>query len=280
MNQIVDCRQYLKEIKEEVKEEINTSGIKATMAVIQVGDNPESNKYVGMKIKHCEEVGIKTIHVKVEEETVTTEKLVECVKTYNEDEDITSIIVQLPLPKHIDVHTVMNTIDPMKDIDCLTDKNIGLLHQGIPYCEPCTPSGIIYLLEKMEVNLKGKNVLILGRSNIVGRPLQRMLEVKNATVTLAHSHSDLSIYNGKNFPFDIIVSAVGKFKEFTAISEKAILIDVGINFDAEGNMAGDFNLDDSEFEWATPVPYGIGTLTTAMIVKHNLKLVKKQLEVI
>lgn len=273
MNKLIDCRQYLKAIKEQCKKEIKKMGLNPHLAIIQVGNNPESDKYVGMKIKHCKEVGIEVSHYNPSHST--TEDLITLIKTLNNTKCITSIIVQLPLPKHIDEFKVLNSITSIKDLDCLTTYNIGLLNRNSPYIEPCTPKGVIYLLDKQEVKLQGKRVLILGRSEIVGKPLATMLTNRDCTVTLAHSKSNITQYNLNN-DYDIIVSAVGNFKNFKINNPDIILIDVGINFDEKGNMAGDFDLDNSKFKWSTPTPFGTGTLTTSMVIKNCLELSEYQ----
>lgn len=270
-NQLIDCRQYLKETKEQCKEKIKKMGLNPNLAIIQVGNNPESDKYVGMKIKHCKDVGIEVNHYNPINST--TEDLITLIKTLNDTKCVTSIIVQLPLPKHIDEFKVLDSISPLKDLDCLTTYNIGLLNRNYPYAQPCTPKGILYLLDKQDVKLQGKRVLMIGRSEIVGKPLSTMLTNRDCTVTLAHSKSNIDDEDFLNY--DIIISAIGKYKYFRVNNPNAILIDVGINFE-DDNMAGDFDLDNSKFKWATPTPFGSGTLTTSMVIKNCIELAEYQ----
>lgn len=271
MNNIIDCRQYLKEVKEESKNKIKKAELTPHLAIIQVGNNPESDKYVGMKIKHCKDVGIEVNHYNPINST--TEDLITLIKTLNDTKCVTSIIVQLPLPKHIDEFKVLDSISPLKDLDCLTTYNIGLLNRNRPYIQPCTPKGILYLLDKQSVTLQGKRVLMIGRSEIVGKPLSTMLTNRDCTVTLSHSKSNIN--DGYFSNYDIIISAIGKYKHFKVDNPNVILIDVGINFE-DDNMAGDFDLDNSNFKWATPTPFGSGTLTTSMVIKNCIELAEYQ----
>ena len=266
----VQCKEFKDKILAGIKEEVSKLEKKPRLTVIQVGDNPASNKYVGNKLRTCEGVGIETSLVKLDE-SISEEELVQAIKVFNLGNS-NGTIVQLPLPKHINANRVMQHISPMKDVDCLTEVNIGKLHSGVPFVYPCTPLGCIKILEEqLEVDLTGKNVLMLGRSNIVGRPLASMLEQRNATVTLAHSKSNVD-YN----KYDIIVSAIGQAKAIKVNNPNAILIDVGINFDENGKMCGDFDLDNSVFKYATTTPGGTGQLTCAMVCYNVIDLYKKQ----
>lgn len=266
----VQCKDFKEQILQNIKEEVLKLNGKPKLTVIQVGDNPASNKYVNNKLKTCESVGIVTSLIKLEE-TASEEELVQAIKIFNHGNS-NGTIVQLPLPKHINANRVVQHISPMKDVDCLTEVNIGRLHSGVPFVYPCTPLGCIKILEEqLGVNLTGKNVLVLGRSNIVGRPLASMLEQRNATVTLAHSKSDVDYDK-----YDIIISAIGQAKAIKVNNPNAILIDVGINFDENGKMCGDFDLDNSVFKYATVVPKGVGTITCAMVCNNILELYKKQ----
>lgn len=268
---ILECVNFKNKKLESLKKEIENLKEKVMLAIIQVGDNPSSNKYVNNKIKTCNNIGIETTLIKLDTEA-NTGQVIEVVETFNSLKKCNGIIVQLPLPKHIDVETVLQSINPLKDIDCLTNENIGKLHSGNPFIYPCTPLGCVEILEEMMgVDLAGKNVLILGRSNIVGRPLASMLEQKNSTVTLAHSKSKLD-YNR----YDIIISAIGKPKQIVINNPSAILIDVGINFDESGKMCGDFDLENSRYKIATPVPKGVGAITCMEVCNNVIKLYRKQ----
>ena len=266
----VQCKEFKEKILQDLKNQVENLDRSPKLTVIQVGENPASCKYVNNKLKTCESIGIQTSLVKLEE-SISEEDLIRAVKVFNQGNS-NGIIVQLPLPKHIDSNKVMQSISPLKDIDCLTEVNIGKLHSGVPFVYPCTPLGCIKILEEqLEVDLTGKNILMLGRSNIVGRPLATMLEQRNATVTLAHSKSKVN-YN----EYDIVISAIGQAKAIKVNNPNAILIDVGINFDENGKMCGDFDLDNSMFKYATTTPNGTGQLTCAMVCNNVIELYKKQ----
>lgn len=264
------CKDFKEKLLQELKKEVDGLQGRPRLTVIQVGDNPASNKYVGNKIKTCESIGIQTSLIKLDE-SISEEELVQAIKVFNQGNS-NGTIVQLPLPKHIDEKSVMQHISPLKDVDCLTEVNTGKLHSGNSFVYPCTPLGCIKILEEqLEIDLTGKNVLMLGRSNIVGRPLASMLEQRNATVTLAHSKSEVDYDK-----YDIVVSAIGQAKAIKVNNPNAILIDVGINFDENGKMCGDFDLDNSVFKYATAVPGGVGQLTCAMVCSNVIDLYKKQ----
>lgn len=268
---ILECINFKNKKLEKFKKEVEKLSEKPLLAIIQVGDNPSSNKYVGNKIKTCNSIGIETALVKLDG-NVDTNKVIEVIEVFNKLEKCNGIIVQLPLPKQIDIDKVLQTIDPLKDIDCLTNENIGKLHSGNPFIYPCTPLGCIEILEDMMgIDLEGKNVLVLGRSNIVGRPLSTMLEQRNSTVTLAHSKSRIDINN-----FDIVISAIGKAKHIKVNNPSMVLIDVGINFDDNGKMCGDFDLENSNYAIATPVPKGVGAVTCMEVCNNVIQLYKMQ----
>lgn len=262
---LIDCREKQEMAKVEIASAIREQGIRPTLTIIQVGDDPASNRYINQKIAHGQNVGISVVHIKLEEWTLTND-LIAVIE--DEQSHADGLIVQLPLPKHINVEKVFAAIDPMKDVDCLTLENQGLLYAGCPRFEPCTPQGVIEAL-KDHVTWEGANVLIIGRSEIVGKPLSQMLTQRNATVTLAHSKTkglDQMITSGK---YDVIVSAVGRPREFTA--NAYMLVDVGINFDKDGKMCGDFDLEKCRYELATPVPNGIGRMTIVGLLRNTLK---------
>ena len=271
MKELIDCRFLQEEIKNNIRQEISELGATPLLKILQVGDRPDSNKYVNQKIKHCNDVGIKTDLVKLD--TCTTEEFITYIEQLNLDQSVHGIIVQLPLPNDVNVRRVLDAIAPEKDIDCLTTTNMGLLAQGRPFVEPCTPLGVVTLLESLQYDVVGKDVLMIGRSEIVGKPLSMMLTTRNATVTLAHSKT--KNLQDKINNADLIITAIGKAKYIVASNEKAFIVDVGINFE-NGKLVGDFNHSDSCFDKATRVPNGIGALTTAMVCYNTLKLWKQQ----
>lgn len=266
---IYNTQQLQEECKNDIRKAVESLSVKPIFKIVQVGDNPASNKYIGQKIKHCEDVGIKAELIKLQDWILTSE-LIDIIK--DEQETADAIIVQLPLPQHIDERKVLDTIDPKKDVDCLTTTNIGLLHAGTPYVEPCTPNGVIEILNQCYDDLTGKSVLIVGRSHIVGRPLAEMLTARDMTVTLAHSKSENLTHMLRGHKYDVIVAAVGQPKVFTAEAE--VLIDVGINFDESGKMCGDFDLKACQYSLATPVPNGVGRMTIIGLLRNIVKVIK------
>lgn len=256
------------QIREEVTKETETLGIKPILTIVQVGDDYASCKYINQKILHGESVGMEVRHIKLHD-TITTDELIQLIQHTQRDTD--GIIVQLPLPKQINERAVLDSIDASKDVDCLTTINTGKLHSGKAYLKPCTPSGVIKILDKI-TDLEGKNALIVGRSHIVGRPLAEMLTQRNCTVTLAHSKTkdlDHLLLSGQ---YDIIVAAIGKPKALIANAD--ILLDVGINFDENNKMCGDFDLDKCNFNYATPVPNGVGRMTIIGLLENVLAAAK------
>lgn len=277
---IIDCRPYLKEIKEQMKQEVevlkNRLEREIEVLIIQVGDRPDSNKYIKNKTKHLEDCGIHTAIWK-HEESICTELLCNYIEEASRLFD--AIIIQEPLPEHINNLECQLVLPADKDLDCLTPMNMGLLLKGKPFVEPCTPRGIIEILDRNELSLEGKRVLVVGRSEIVGKPLQVMLTQRNATVTLAHSKTE-EVKNGV-LPndYDIYISAVGRPEFFTVVEPKegSVFIDVGINFNEEGKMVGDFNIESFRDKdvLITPVPFGVGTMTCGMVIKNVIDLVKQ-----
>ena len=288
---IIHCREYLDEIKEIAKERVKKlkeeHGVTPTVKVIQLGDSEDSNRYVRNKTRHVTDIGGNAIVEKLSK-FISTKDLLKVIDEANNDENIHAIIVQKPLPAHIMELEVDSNIKPTKDLDCANPRNLGRLLSNNGYVKPCTPKGIVYLLKKKGIDLKGKNILILGRSLIVGKPLQIMLTNESATVTLAHSKSQIKdFYSYGNTidgsKYDIIISAIGKGHEIKVdMSENnCILIDVGINFDEDGNMIGDIDLESSisryKESWATPVPGGVGLLTCAMVIDNLLDLTERKI---
>lgn len=261
--QYIDCKKYAQEILDEVKSVPN----KGKLVIITVGDDNASKVYVKGKIKDCEYCGIPVEHIKIEDTWSAGIELLEVIDKNNEDDEVVGIIVQLPLPKHLNNELVnyCQAIVPWKDVDGLTSGS---------WFEPCTPKGIIHLMKEELGDLTGLNVLIIGRSNLVGKPLAKMLTDEDCTVTLAHSKTKrLHLFMNEA---DVVVSAIGKANEFDlGVCWKAeMVIDVGINRDKNGKLCGDFDWfdcfdeHDSPYPKVTPVPNGVGLLTRAMLMKN------------
>lgn len=271
MKQALDCKVVRDKILGEVKqivEKLEAFGCeKPSVKIIQVGNREDSNRYVKNKINRCLEVGIEASVAVFPEEIITLELIAEIEKIQSE---VSAVIVQCPLPKHIDEKMVMETINPLKDCDGLTRTNIGYIYSGTPRIIPATALGILTLLEENNVQLEGANVLLIGRSNLVNMPLFKLLLDENATVTIAHSKTkdlDKKLSSGD---YDIIVGAIGKSK-FLKNAKAKYIIDVGINVDENGKLTGDFDIDTCECEYYTPTPSGTGLLTQGAIVLSILK---------
>lgn len=280
MYQLIDGKKISAEIKEEVKAKVaeyKEQGIDITLAVIQVGNDPASSVYVGNKKKACEFVGIRSLSYELPEET-TQEELLNLVKELNERADVNGILVQLPLPKQIDEETVLNTISPLKDVDGFHPMNVGALCIGKAGFVSCTPAGIIELLKRSNVEIAGKECVVIGRSNIVGKPMALLLLRENGTVTVTHSRTaDLKEVTSRA---DILVVAIGKPKMITAdyVKEGAVVIDVGIHRDANNKLCGDVDFDNvaDKCSAITPVPGGVGPMTIAMLMKNCVESVALQ----
>lgn len=280
MYQLIDGKKISAEIKEEVKAKVaeyKANGVEITLAVIQVGNDPASSVYVGNKKKACEFVGIRSLSYELPEET-TQEELLDLVKELNERKDVNGILVQLPLPKQIDEETVLNTISPLKDVDGFHPMNVGALCIGKAGFVSCTPAGIIELLKRSDVDIKGKECVVIGRSNIVGKPMALLLLRENGTVTVTHSRTvDLKEVTSRA---DILVVAIGKPKMITAeyVKEGAVVIDVGIHRDANNKLCGDVDFDAvaDKCSAITPVPGGVGPMTIAMLMKNCVESVSLQ----
>lgn len=270
---ILDGKLVADSIKQQLKEEIMASGKRPPNLVIYtVGDDPASKVYVRNKIKACEEVGIKVEHF-VAKADITTGQLKELIQWDNEAPRRDGIMVQLPLPKHLDEREIIDAIDPAKDVDGLTTTNIGKLRSGQPCFQPCTARGIIDLLDYYGIEIDGKDVTIVGRSNIVGKPLADLMMARGATVTQCHSRTKNLEFHTKRA--DILISAVGKAKFITEEEAPfgATIIDVGINRDKNGKLCGDV---DYENVWViteniTPVPGGVGPMTVAELLKNTVE---------
>lgn len=292
MSNIIDGKQTASEIEEEVKREINTLRKKfkteINLATILVGNNPASEIYVNLKHKACERVGIKSSIIKLPE-TITEESLTDEIYKLNKNESINGILVQLPLPKHIHQEKIMQAIDEKKDVDCLNPKNIGNLMLGKETLVPCTPKGIIYLLEKyikiinseknMNIKFEGANVTIINHSNIVGKPLALMFLNRNSTVTVCHVYT--KNLNENTLKADILVTATGVpnlIKE-DMIKQNSIIIDAGIA-KVNGKIVGDVDFENVKKKalLITPVPGGVGPMTVAMLLKNTVECFKLQID--
>lgn len=275
MAQIIDGKRISAEIKEELKEQVaqlKEAGVEGALAVIQVGDDPASSVYVRNKKKACEYIGIGSRSYELPEST-TQKELLNLIKDLNQDDSVTGILVQLPVPAHIDEKTIINAISPSKDVDGFHPENVGSLTIGQEGFVSCTPAGIIELLKRSNVKIDGKNCVIVGRSNIVGKPMALLMLRENATVTVTHSHTR----NLKEIcsQADILIVAIGK-KEFITgeyIKENSVVIDVGIHRDENNKLSGDVKYDEAEKKASliTPVPGGVGPMTIAMLMYNCVK---------
>lgn len=280
MTQIIDGKAISTQIKEELKEKVakmKAEGVEVTLAVIQVGCDPASSVYVRNKKKACEEIGIRSLAYELEEST--TEKELLClVEELNGRADVNGILVQLPLPKHIEEEKVLNAIHPGKDVDGFHPQNVGALCIGKAGFVSCTPAGIIQLLKRSGVEIAGKECVVIGRSNIVGKPMALLLLRENGTVTVAHSRTkDLKEVTKRA---DILVVAVGKPKMITAeyVKDGAVVIDVGIHRNENNKLCGDVDYDDvaPKCSAITPVPGGVGPMTIAMLMNNCVESVALQ----
>jgi methylenetetrahydrofolate dehydrogenase (NADP+)/methenyltetrahydrofolate cyclohydrolase len=277
MTTILDGKKLAEKITEELKSKTSSLSVKPKLAVIIAGNNPASQIYVKNKQKKAEEIGFESVVIPLQE-NISEENLLEHIYILNEDKDINAILVQLPLPSHINKQRVLEAIEPIKDVDGFTSHNFGKLALGYkPFAIPCTPKGIIRLLNEYNVDLKGKNVLVIGRSNIVGKPISLLLQQNNATVTMANSHTK----NLKELALnsDIIVTAIGKPKFITDdyIKEDAVIVDVGISRTDDG-ICGDVDYSSAykKAAYITPVPGGIGPMTIAMLMENTYELYSLQ----
>lgn len=276
--QILDGKSLSLKIQEELKEKVSSLKTKPCLAVILVGDDKASKVYVRNKERAAKYIGINTITYKLEKST-TTEDLLVLIDKLNNDSSVNSILVQLPLPKHIDEEKVLLSILPEKDVDAFHPTNVGLLHLGTPKMVPCTPAGIIRLFDEYKISLDGKNAVVIGRSSLVGKPIAQLLLERNATVTLTHSHT----HNLKEIvkKADIVVVAIGKPKFVTKdfIKEGAVVIDVGINRDENNKLVGDVDFETVKdlTSFITPVPGGVGPLTVSMLMEQTYNTYMNQL---
>ncbi len=280
MAQIIDGKKISKELKDELKEKVakyKEEGVEITLAVIQVGNDKASSVYVGNKKKACEYIGIKSLSYELEEST-TEEELLNLIKELNNRKDVNGILVQLPLPKHINEDKVIETIDAKKDVDGFHPMSVGALSIGKKGFISCTPYGIIELLKRSNIDIDGKECVVIGRSNIVGKPMSMLLLRENATVTVAHSHTKNLKEVAKRA--DILVVAIRKpqFINSEYVKEGAVVIDVGIHRDENNKLCGDVDYEDvfPHASAITPVPGGVGPMTIAMLMKNCVNAVEIQ----
>lgn len=277
---IIDGKVIAAELCEEMKgevEKVRASGLIPGLAVVIVGEDPASKVYVGQKEKACANLGIYSEKHTLPAD-VSEEELVGLIRGLNEDPKIHGILVQLPLPGHIDEGRVLETIDPRKDVDGFHPVNVGKLVVGEETLLPCTPHGIIVLLERAGVDLKGKETVVVGRSNIVGKPVSLLLLSKHATVTICHSKTeDLAAHTGRA---DVLVVAVGKPETIKAdmVKEGVVVIDVGVNRLEDGRLVGDVDFEGVKEKASaiTPVPGGVGPMTITMLMRNTIEAAKQQ----
>ncbi len=279
--QIIDGKKVSANVKERVRLEcerlVKEHGVTPGLAVVIVGDDPASRVYVNNKKKACELVGFKSEEYALPAET-TQEELLSLVDTLNNKDDINGILVQLPLPKHLDDKSVIERISPKKDVDAFHAVNVGKIMLGEYDFLPCTPAGVMEMLHQYEISVEGKECVVIGRSNIVGKPMGMLLLHENGTVTICHSRT-------KNLKevcqrADILVAAVGRAKFVTAdmVKDGAVVIDVGMNRDENGKLCGDVDFENvkDKCSYITPVPGGVGPMTIATLMKNTIKACKIQ----
>lgn len=259
--------------------ELAARGIPCGLAVVLVGDDRGSATYVRAKLRDCEQCGIPSRDFKLPEQT-TQDELMELVRTLNDDPGIAGILVQMPLPRHLDAEAVVAAIDPTKDVDGFHPENLGRLVRGLPGLRPCTPAGIMEMLDAYDIDVSGKNAVIVGRSSIVGKPMSLMLLAQNATISVAHSHTDPRELARICQSADILVAACGipKMIKGPWIKPGAAVIDVGMDRDEGGKLCGDVDFDSAELVAGaiTPVPGGVGPMTRAMLMSNVVMAAKMQ----
>ncbi|CDA16670.1 MAG: bifunctional methylenetetrahydrofolate dehydrogenase/methenyltetrahydrofolate cyclohydrolase FolD [Clostridia bacterium] len=280
MAEIINGKELAKNIRLELKNEVSKlkeKGIIPKLAVIMVGDDKASKVYVKNKSKACEEIGIEYEEFLLDE-NISMEELLNLIEKLNNRKDINGILLQSPIPKNLNIDEAFNKIDYKKDVDGFNPVNVGKLVIGQDSFISCTPYGVIKMLENYNIPIEGKNVVIIGRSNIVGKPLMQCLLKKNATVTICHSKTkNISEITKKA---DILVAALGKAKFVTKemVKDGAVVIDVGINRDESGKLVGDVDFEEAEkiASFITPVPGGVGPMTIAMLMSNVVKACKEQ----
>ncbi|EAF4546547.1 bifunctional methylenetetrahydrofolate dehydrogenase/methenyltetrahydrofolate cyclohydrolase FolD [Listeria monocytogenes serotype 1/2a] len=279
MGEIIDGKKLAKEIQEKVTREVAElvkDGKQPGLAVVLVGDNQASRTYVRNKQKRTEEAGMKSVLIELPE-NVTEEKLLSVVEELNEDKTIHGILVQLPLPEHISEEKVIDTISFDKDVDGFHPVNVGNLFIGKDSFVPCTPAGIIELIKSTGTQIEGKRAVVIGRSNIVGKPVAQLLLNENATVTIAHSRTKDLPQVAKEADILVVATGLAKFVKKDYIKPGAIVIDVGMDRDENNKLCGDVDFDDvvQEAGFITPVPGGVGPMTITMLLANTLKAAKR-----
>ena len=276
---IIDGKELAKKTRANLKidcDNLKSKGINPKLAVIMVGDNPASKVYVKNKSKACEEVGIEYEEYLLDED-ITQKELISLIDDLNLRDDVTGILLQSPIPSHLDINEAFRTISPKKDVDGFHPVSVGKLTLGQDTFVSCTPYGVIKMFEEYNIDLEGKNVVILGRSNIVGKPLIQCCLNKNATVTVCHSRTkDVSEFTKRA---DIVIVAIGKAKFLKAdmVKDGAVIIDVGINRGEDGKLCGDVDFENvsKKASYITPVPGGVGPMTIAMLMNNVIKAAKR-----
>lgn len=279
MGEIIDGKKLAKEIQEKVTREVAElvkEGKQPGLAVVLVGDNQASRTYVRNKQKRTEEAGMKSVLIELPE-NVTEEKLLSVVEELNEDKTIHGILVQLPLPEHISEEKIIDTISFDKDVDGFHPVNVGNLFIGKDSFVPCTPAGIIELIKSTGTQIEGKRAVVIGRSNIVGKPVAQLLLNENATVTIAHSRTKDLPQVAKEADILVVATGLAKFVKKDYIKPGAIVIDVGMDRDENNKLCGDVDFDDvvQEAGFITPVPGGVGPMTITMLLANTLKAAKR-----
>jgi len=278
----IEVSNAVKEILKDAVEKLNSEDVIPCLATVLIGDDPASATYVKNKHNACEKVGIKTKDHKLSADT-TQNELDKIIDNLNNDKEVHGILVQLPLPKQLNEFATISRISPIKDVDGLTPQNVGLLSMGKSILKPCTPSGIMEMFYYYKINLQGKNVVMINRSNLIGKPLYHLLLQNNATVITCHSKTENLHEHCKNA--DVIITAVGDRTKFKLtsdmIKQDAIVIDVAISR-YEGKLVGDTDYDDiiQKASWVTPVPGGVGPMTVAMLLKNTVTAASLSKEIV
>jgi len=278
----IEVSNAVKEILKNAVEKLNSEDVTPCLATVLIGDDPASATYVKNKHNACEKVGIKTKDHKLSADT-TQNELDKIIDNLNNDKEVHGILVQLPLPKQLNEFATISRISPIKDVDGLTPQNVGLLSMGKSILKPCTPSGIMEMFYYYKINLQGKNVVMINRSNLIGKPLYHLLLQNNATVITCHSKTENLHEHCKNA--DVIITAVGDRTKFKLtsdmIKQDAIVIDVAISR-YEGKLVGDADYDDiiQKASWVTPVPGGVGPMTVAMLLKNTVTATSLSKEIV
>lgn len=280
MATIIDGKELAKKIRKELKvecDELKSKGVNPKLAVIMVGDNPASKVYVRNKSRACEEIGIEYEEYLLPDNT-TQDELINLIKKLNEDKSVNGILLQSPIPEHLNINQAFKTITYRKDVDGFTPSSVGKLCIGEDTFISCTPYGVMKMFEEYNIDLTGKDVVILGRSNIVGKPLIQCCLSKNATVTVCHSKTKNLKEHTKRA--DVVISAIGKAKFVTKdmVKPGVVIIDVGINRNEDGKLVGDVDFKEVEpiASYITPVPGGVGPMTIAMLMNNVIKAAKEQ----